>query len=166
MNNSVCEEFVQYLDKEGALECASAPGHIQTWLDDLNLPDGLASFMMCSWPQADGFIAHIRMNSSAALYADETTALLLKYKFMNAGSAPNGDWFVIDFSSKACIPGFIPLAEWDHQNQKPPNPRKYFQPIARSFESFLYRAVEGRYLPTDSYAAADFNAFLADERSA
>lgn len=166
MKNSVCEEFIHHLDQDGSLECDNAPEHIKKWLEDLNLPMGLLRFMQWEWPQTDGFIAHIRILSSASLYADEATAPLLKHKFINAGSAPNGDTFVIDFSTEACVPGFITHEEWSPCSDKPGDPREFFQPIARSFESFLYRAVEGRYLPTDYYAARDFNAFLADERSA
>lgn len=166
MNSSLCEEFIHYLDRDKALNCDGAPEYIQTWIGELDLPEDLAHFMRHSWPQNDGYLSHIRLHSSTSLYNDEATALLLKCGFMNAGAAPNGDWFVIDFSMKVCVPGFIPLGEWSPAIDDPPNPRIFFQPIARSFDSFLYRVVEGRYLPTDSYAAKNLNAFLAGEKNA
>jgi|GEM_PF-2879346 len=164
MNESICSEFIQHLDQHGSLECGRAPEHIIAWIDDLNLPDGLARFMMHNWPQADGFITHIRISSSLSLYADEATGPLLKHKFLNAGFAPNGDWFVIDFSTETCRPGFVTLCEWTPWLDEPTDPRRFFEPIARSFESFLYRVVERLYLPTDSYAAKEFNEFLTRER--
>ena len=164
MNESVCAEFIRHLDQDGALQCERPPDHIVAWIDDLNLPDGLARFMMQSWPQTDGSIAHIRINSSLSLYAHEVTGPFIEHQFINAGFAPNGDWFVIDFSTESCRPGFITLGEWTPWLDEPTDPRTYFVPIARSFESFLYRAIERLYLPTDSYAASEFRAFLNQEK--
>jgi hypothetical protein len=166
MKKSVCSEFIHHLDQDGGLECGNAPEHIKAWFENLDLPTDLLRFMQWEWPQTDGFIAHIRILSSASLFAAKTTHALMKHKFMNAGSAPNGDMFVIDFSTEACAPGFITHEEWRPWSDEPKDPRKFFQPIARSFESFLFRVVEGRYIPTDYYAARDFNDFLANERLA
>ena len=122
--------------------------------------------MQWDWPQADCQIAHISIQSSTSFYADEATSPLLKHKFLNVGSAPNGDTFVIDFSNEACTPGFITHEEWSPWDNELQDPRQFFQPIGRTFDSFLYRVVEGKYLPTDYYAAREFNKFLADERNA
>lgn len=166
MKRSVCREFLNHIDQDESLACAHAPEHIQKWLEDQNLPMGLLRVMQWDWPQSDGYIAHVHVKSSASLYADEVTAHLLRHKLLNIGSAPNGDWFVIDFSTEACVSGFVTHEEWSPWGEESESPRNFFQPIARSFDSFLYRAVEGRYLPTDYYAAKDFNAFIVDERSA
>ena len=166
MKSSVCSEFIHHLDRDGSLACGNAPAKIQKWLERLKLPMDLLCLMRWDWPQTDGRIVHIDIKSSASIHADEATALLLPHKLINVGSAPNGDWFVIDFSTEAAVPGFITHEEWSPWSEPPNDPRKLFQPIARSFDSFLYRAVEDRYLPTDYYAARDFNAFIADERSA
>jgi len=164
MNQSLCREFIQHLDRDESLKSGYAPEHIINWFEKLGLPWDLLRFMQWDWPQTNCRIAHIAIKSSASLYADEATAHLLKNKFLNAGSAPNGDWFVIDFSTEACVPGFITHEEWSPWSREPENPRQFFQPIARSFDSFLYRVVESRYLPTDYYAAKAFNAFLKGER--
>jgi hypothetical protein len=165
MNQSLCREFIQHLDQESSLKSGPAPKRIENWLEELGLPLDFLRFMQWNWPQTDCQIAHIAIQSSESLYADEVTTLLLKHKFFNAGSAPNGDWFVIDFSTEACVPGFITHEEWSPWSEEPQDPRQFFQPIARSFDTFLYRVVEGKYLPTDYYAASDFNKFLADEKT-
>jgi hypothetical protein len=54
--------------------------------------------------------------------------------------------------------GFITHKEYDGAD-----PRKYFCPVARSIETLLYRAAEGRYVPVDYYEARSFNQFLQDE---
>jgi hypothetical protein len=166
MNSHLCGEFIGHLDQDGSLQCGHAPEHIMKWLEELNLPMDLLRFMQWRWPQSDGYIAHISVRSSVSIHADEMTSPLLKHKFLNAGFAPNGDWFVIDFSTEACVPGFVTHEEWCPWTDETEDARKFFQPIARSLESFLCRAVEGRYLPTDYYAAKEFNAFLVDERNA
>ena len=165
MNMSLCRDFISYLDQDDSLKSGNAPKNIEQWLEQLNLPLDLLRFMQWSWPQSDCQFAHIRIQSSESLYADEATAPLLQHKFLNVGSAPNGDWFVIDFSTEACVPGFITHEEWSPWSDSPEDPRKFFQPIARTFDAFLYRVVETRYLPIDFYAAKEFNAFLADNRN-
>lgn len=166
MNHELCGEFINHLDKNETLKCEHAPKNIQKWLHGLGLPNGLLNFMLWTWPQTEGQIGHISILPSVSLQADEATDHLLKHKFLNAGSAPNGDLFVIDFSTEACVPRFITHEEWSPSSDEPHDPRKFFQPIARTFESFLYRVVEGRYVPTDYYAAKEFNKFLADEQKA
>jgi hypothetical protein len=84
---------------------------------------------------------------------------LLAGKFIRLGDAPNGDIFVVDFSTESFPVGFITHEEYGGSS----DPRKYFCPVARSMESFLYRAEEGRYVPADYYAAQSFNQFLRDE---
>ncbi|MEW6305127.1 MAG: hypothetical protein AB1705_16755, partial [Verrucomicrobiota bacterium] len=160
MNQSLCREFISHLDRSGSLNPGNAPKHISKWLEELGLPMDLLRFMQWAWPQTDCQIAHISIMSSESLYADEATAKLLKYKFLNVGSAPNGDIFAIDFSTKSCVPGFITHEEWNPLDDEPQDPREYFEPIARTVDSFLYRVVEGKYLPTDYYAAREFNQFL------
>jgi hypothetical protein len=75
---------------------------------------------------------------------------------------PNGDWLVIAFAKLGCIPGFITHEEWDQES----SPASFFEPIAKSMESLLYRIAEGRYIPTDYYAAKPFNDFLREENGA
>jgi hypothetical protein len=166
MNHSLCREFISHLDQDGSLKSGYAPKKIATWLEQLGLPMDLLRFMQWDWPQTDCQIAHISIMSSASFHTDEATACLLKHKFLNVGSAPNGDTFVIDFSTEICVPGFITHEEWSPWSDEPQDPRQFFQPIARTFDSFLYRVVEGKYLPTDYYAAREFNKFLADEHNA
>jgi hypothetical protein len=64
------------------------------------------------------------------------------------------------------VPGFVTHEDWSPWNDEPQDARRFFQPIARSFDSFLYRVVEGKYLPSDYYAAKDFNKFLEEEKKA
>ena len=165
MNYELCCEFISHLDQDWSLGCGYSPDEVKSWLKTLALPSEFHRFMNFNWPQLDGQIVHISILSAASICAHELTPLLLKYQFWYAGSAPNGDYFVLDLSTEKCTPGFISHEAWEPWNPEPKDPRPTFQQIARTFESFLYRALEGRYLPTDYSAAEAFNTFLAKEQN-
>lgn len=161
MNSDVCEQLIHFLDAEGELDCENAPEEVKKWLEPLSLPMTLLRFMQCDWPQADCQLAAISIHSSQTMYDDSFTPILVKFGFLNIGSGPNGDLLLIDFTRRDCVPGFIPLSEWDQKS----DPEHFFQPIARSLAGFLYRVAEKRYLPCDYYAAKAFNQFLIEERA-
>lgn len=161
MSRNLLSEFIYHLDSDDSMKLGHAPKNVQAWLEEVGLPMDLLRFLQWDWPQVDSQIGHIAVLSSKNLMADEQTEKLLGHKFLQLGSAPNGDLFVLDVSTEQCRPGFITHEEyWDHED----NPKEVFEPIARSLESLLYRIVEGRYLPTDYYAVKDFNAFLREEQ--
>ena len=112
-------------------------------------------------------MAHIEIKSSTSIHAEDSTSFL-KHHFLYIGNAPNSDMLVIDYSTDACVPGFITHEEWNPWPDDPDeleDPRDFFQPIASSFDSFLRRVVEGRYLPMDYYAAKEFNTLHANDRN-
>jgi hypothetical protein len=161
MRGDVCSELIQHLD-DGTLECGHAPQDVKDWLESLNLPMELLRFMQWRWPQQDCQIAHLSILSSRSIKDDDFAEPLAKAGFLLIGSAPNGDWLVIAFAKLGCIPGFITHEEWDQES----SPASFFEPIAKSMESLLYRIAEGRYIPTDYYAAKPFNDFLREENGA
>jgi hypothetical protein len=159
MSRELLSEFIYHLDADRSMKLGHAPDDVQAWLEDLGLPIDIRRFLQWDWPQTNSYIRHIALMSSENIIKDEYTSALLPYKFLHLGSAPNGDFFVLDISTDPCRPGFI-----THEEYCEKNPRVVFQPIARSFESLLYRLVEGRYVPKDYYAAREFNEFLEQER--
>jgi hypothetical protein len=161
MRGQVCSELIQHLD-DGTLECGHAPQDVKDWFETIDLPMELLRFMQWRWPQQDCQIAHLSILSSRNIKDDDFSVSLAKARFLLIGSAPNGDWLVIDFSRPGCPPGFVTHEEWDQES----DPKPLFEPIARSLESFLYRIAEGRYIPTDYYAAKPFNDFLREENGA
>lgn len=165
MNSELCQDLIYFLDRDQSLACGHAPQPVSDWLETLQIPMNLRRFMQWHWPQNDCGIAHLDVKSSASIHSDEATAPLLRDQFLNIGSAPNGDWFVIDFSNDACACGYISHGEWSPWEDEPVSGRAFYQMISRSLESFLHRAVESRYLPTDYYSAKAFNEFLAEEKS-
>ena len=161
MRADVCRELLIHLDK-GELQCGHAPKPVQKWLEKIKLPTDFLRFMQWYWPQQDGQLAHLTILSSSSIKSDDSAELLASAGFLLIGAAPNGDSLVVDFGKRACVPGFITHEEWDQESK----PREFFEPIARSFESLLYRLAEGRYVPTDYYAAKPFNVFLREEEKA
>ena len=161
MRGDVCRELINHLD-DGELACGHAPQDVKDWFESLKLPMELLRFMQWNWPQEDGQLAHLSILSSRNLKDDDFSARLAEAGFLLIGAAPNGDWLVVDFGKGVCSPGFITHEEWDQES----DPRKFFEPIARSLESLLYRIAEKKYIPTDYYAAKPFNEFLREEERA
>jgi hypothetical protein len=166
MNESLCREFMVHLDLDGKLKTGYADEETQEWLDSLDLSVELKCLMKWQWPRVDCEVAKIRLWPMSKIRGGEITPLLLEHQLFHVGNAINGDWLVVDFSTDACVPGFVTYSEWMAWDDEPENPRKYFQPIARGFDSFLYRLVEKLFVPTDYYAAKEFNEFLAEEGGA
>ncbi len=158
MNKEAASWFIHHLD-DGSLEIEHAPDSVKEWLEELGLPDELWRFLSWSWPQKDCAIGPVDILCSKALPEQESIDVYVRHKLLPVGSGPNGDAFVIDFSTDSCAVGFVALSEYYGEG----DPREFYRPAARSIESFLYRITEGRYFPCDYYATGYFNEFLQAE---
>ncbi|MCE5327779.1 MAG: hypothetical protein LLG01_15340 [Planctomycetaceae bacterium] len=161
MAEELLSDFLRHLDRFGSMEIGTAPENIQKWLPTTGLPDFMVRLLMHNWPQVDSQVDHLVLFSSQRIHDFEATNPLIEQGLFIIGAGRSGDLVVVDFRSSACVPGFVSCEEW-----WPPadNARNFFQPIARSFESLLFRIIEGRYIPLDWYSAGFFNAFLKEER--
>ena len=158
-------EFIYHLDVNQDMEIGHAPEDVIAWIEGLGLPMSIRRFLQWAWPQVDSQIGHIAIMSSAKVRSNDLANQFTSQKLLWLGSAGNGDFFVLDYSTEQCIPGFITHEEcWTGTGVLNKELRQYFQPIAPTLESLLYRLVERRYVPRDYYAASDFNAFLDEER--
>jgi hypothetical protein len=161
MRAGVCSEFLHHLDSDGELKVGHSSKRFAACLEKANLPWDLQHLLRFDWPQRSGYLAHLRFNSAKEILADEFLGDLLKHHFLPIGSAPNGDMLVVRFDSDRCEVGFLTHEEyWDQKE----DPVKIYEPIAPTLESLLFRIVEGRYIPTDYYAAKEFNAFLTEDQ--
>jgi hypothetical protein len=163
MSYDVCRELICHLDKDGSLGIEASSKAVVKWLEAAELPWNLDMMIRHYWPQQESQIGHISWLTASELVQREQQPLFMAAKLLEVGSAPNGDPFVIDFSSDACAVGFVSHEEFSDNEAEV---RKVFQPIARSFASFLHRVAEERYLPTDYFAAKAFNEFLREEQNA
>jgi hypothetical protein len=68
------------------------------------------------------------------------------------GYAANGDALVLTFTEEKCAVGLVSHDQlWEEENV----PKEAYVEVTGSIDEFLWRAVEGRYLPIDSYAASE-----------
>jgi hypothetical protein len=163
MRFDLCKEFMCHLD-DGSLAVDHAPEEVAEWLEKSRLPMDLLRFLQWYWPQKSASLQHLLFWSSVSIMEDEQTERLMKHSLIPIGNAPNGDYLVLDFSKETCVPGFVSIhIDWDEKAAK--KPRDSFAPLARTFESLLFRLVEQRYVPIDFPAARDFIEFLAEERA-
>ncbi len=158
MNEETASWFMHHLD-DGDLKVGHAPESAKKWIEDLGLEMSLRRFLQWEWPQKDCEIWPVRILCSKAIPKQEGIDIYLRHKLLPVGSGPNGDTFVIDFSTESCPVGFVAHEEYYGEG----DPREFFRPAARSIESFLFRVSEDRYFPCDYYATGHHNDFLRDE---
>ncbi len=137
MNRELCRKLIQQFDYEKSTKLGFASKHIQEWLDSLDLSSDLLNLMKWDWPQEDCRIGHDCLLSSESIYNNEAKARFLHYRLMNIGSASDGDWIAIDFSTDQCISGLILHDQWNPWDDDQVDPRDFFQPVAQSFDAFL-----------------------------
>src|SRR6478736_141469 len=107
MSRNLLSEFIYHLDADSSMKLGHAPKNVQAWLEELALPMDVLRFLQWDWPQADSQIGHISVMSSKNIMNHERTKALLPHRFLQLGSAPNGDFFVLDIATDQYRPGFI-----------------------------------------------------------
>ena len=158
MNQEVATSLLYHIDDD-ALSLGHAPEATRDWLKILGLPVDLLQFMMFNWAQADGHIGAVDILCSKAIPEQEDVDVYVTHKLLPVGSGPNGDRFVIDYSTDSCPVGFVTSSEYGGEG----DPREFFRTAARSVESFLHRIAEGRFYPCEYYETGAFNEFLRAE---
>ena len=158
MNKEAATWFIHHLD-DVSPTIAHAPDDVQKWLKGLDLPFGLLLFLQWDWPQAPSYIGPVGIDPSSSLPKHPWIEALIAHKLLPIGSGANGDVFAIDYSAESCSVGYVTHEEYYGEG----DPRPFFEPAARSIETFLYIATEDRYFPCDYYAAKAHNQFLRDE---
>lgn len=163
MRTLVCNELLHHIGDILEVEICPSPMEVIEWTKAVELPFGLAQLLRFDWPQESFDLYKYRFYSSLAISEDAYTPVMLHQGFLNIGHAPNGDWLVLKLMGEECEVGMLNHEIFDEGEA---DLTTLYEPIARSFESFLNTVVNGRYLPTDYFAAKDFNGFLEDERKA
>lgn len=163
MDAYVCRSLLDHLVEKGLLKTGSAPADVAKWLGSLELPDELAAIMQHHWVLDHSDLDKVSLISAESIRNDEFTPTLLRYKMLNVGHAINGDWFVIDFGTDKCTPGFVSHEEWSGFPDETEDPHDYFAPLANTLEAFLIRVDEGRFMPIDYYEAQDWNEHRDEE---
>ncbi|MDB6026440.1 MAG: hypothetical protein JWM68_2663, partial [Verrucomicrobiales bacterium] len=137
-----------------------APKSTIEWLETLELPLQLLRFMQWRWVLDIEQIGGVTVWPVARTQADDLTPHFLRHKMLLLGCAPNGDPFVVDFSTVDCRPGFVSHETWSPLKGTASPP---FEPIGRVFDSWLYRIAEKLFVPMDYYVAKSFNSFIRAE---
>lgn len=169
MNQYLASLLMRHMD-DGRLACDHAPDEVIEWFDTLGLPIDLLRFMQWNWPQKFCEIGPLSILPSVDIPKQAAIDVFLAQKLLPVGCADDGCLFVIDFSVESCPVGFVSSMLYyadgafrEYGDDSPQELREYFQPAARSVESFLFHVSEGRFFPCDYGAAAEFNDFLKEE---
>ena len=156
MGHEICEDLFRHADRDGSLAVGGSPPEVIAWLEAAEIPNDLMNLFRHSWPQKAASIGHLTFHTRQDLFGNR---LLMKHKLLVIGNAPNGDLLAIRLKKDPPEIGII-----DHdETARTDSPLDYYQPIATSLDSLLYRLIENRYVPMDYHAAKAFNGFLEEE---
>lgn len=160
MDGSLCTDLLLHILGD-VKRAGYAPKDTIEWLETLELPLQLLRFLQWHWVLNKEQIGGVTVWSVARAQAEEATPHFLRHKMLFLGFGPNGDPFVVDFSTTACRPGFVSHETWSPFRTTAEHPP--FEPVGRVLDSWLFRIAEGLFVPMDYDAAKNFNEFLKAE---
>lgn len=122
--------------------CALGTSRVgKTWLESLVLPAQLHRLLTNGWPERDCRFGHDILFSIDSIFADHATSKLLEHYFLVVGSASDGDWLVVDFSTDDCLAGLLPHDQWNPHEVDAGDPRAHVW-AERTLEEFLAEHLE------------------------
>jgi hypothetical protein len=119
------------------------------------------SAMTTCWPTGAVFAGPYEIYSLEEIVADSHLAALHAKGFFLIGHALNGDFLAIRTGKKWGYETTVCLISHEHLLSDEMHPDECSIEIAAEIPEFFYRAVEGRYLPTDFFCAQEFSRLKA-----
>ena len=161
MRDTLISDLFHHLSKRLSFPFDSAPSAIEQKVEALPLPMDVKRLLQWHWPRAYAFVGPYDLAPAEAILEHHDLTRLLQAQMVPVGSARNGDILVIRFdqTDRAEIGLICHDALWEDPQL---NPIEAFSPVASSVEEFLYRAVEDRFLPIDSYSAEELHQMVSE----
>lgn len=160
MRTNLCAEFLIHADREELAGIGKSAPKVVKWLDKQNLPSSLLHLLQFYWPQKENLgIRHLVFYTANEIVNDGWQKECLRQRLLTIGSAPNGDYLVVRLDTDQCEVDFISHEEWDHEADY----HQFYQPIAKSLDSLLYRLIVDKFVPADYFVAQDYNSLLEEK---
>ena len=164
-DQSCLELFMRKIAEDRKIRCGKVSLKDGEWLESLEefgLSMGIIRFFQWHWVlESDNFNC-VDVEPVTIIAQEKDFLALIEDGFFCIGVTGCGSFFVLDMRSEGCQPGFLPCHNYSESNEV--DPRKEFEPVARNFQSWLYRVMENKFTPMDYYEAKDFNEFLRGEQ--
>ena len=154
MRTELIRDLLKYLDGNGALESGDCPDDVNRAIEEMPLPTSLKRLLQWYWPNRSCRIGRYNIYTAKECLADKDLAILMQANMLPIGYAINGDPLVVRFSDDKCAVGLISHDKfWEEHT----DPEVSYAEVTGSIEELLWRAADGRYLPTDFYAASELS---------
>lgn len=152
MRTNLIRDLFTHLDADGSLQVGHCPEGANLTLEGLPFPIDLKRMLQWSWINHGADVGKYRLYSVEESLASEDLPKLITAGLFSVGCARNGDPLVFRFNENECAVGLLSHELlWEEDS----DPKEAYIEVTRSIEEFLWRTVEGRYLPIDYHAALE-----------
>lgn len=158
MRTELIEDLLNHLDKDGSLQIGNADNRTTHALEALAIPMDLRRLLQWNWTTGGGEVGPYTLHSVNEVTSHSDFDALFARRMVPIGFAANGDILVVRIDEEDCRVG---LVSHDRFWEGECGPEEAYVEVAPTVEEYLWRSVEGRYLPRDYYAANE----LADLRT-
>lgn len=152
MRTNLISDLFEHLDADGSLEVGNCPEAANRTLEAMPLPIDVKRVLQWYWTNAGGEVGGYTLHSVEESLVNDDLPKLVPVGMFPIGYAANGDPLVLCFTEERCAVGLVSHdLLWEEEG----SPSEAYVEVTGSIEEFLWRAVEGRYLPVDYYAASE-----------
>lgn len=160
MRDNLIRDLFAFLGQKYAFQAGHTSPENEQRLEALPLPLEVKRLLQWRWPTSSAAVGPYTLNSSADTLENSDLQHLLAARMVPVGSADNGDLLVISFPTDEQAE--VGLVSHDTFWEEGASPQEAYVRVAATVEEYLLRVAEGRFLPIDSFSAAELAA-LRDE---
>ncbi len=157
MRMSLIEDLLYHFWRRDGIRIDECDESAAERLKALSLPSQLFGLLRWTWVKADAEIGRYTIIPVEGILSfSPFLERSLKESMIPIGYALNGDPLVLRWSDKdRCEVGLISHEEFDEDERVCPT--LPYARVTSTLEEYLLRAVEGKYLPIDYYAARELD---------
>ena len=152
MRTELIQDLLHHLSTNDSFKIGYADEGTTRLLEHLEIPLDLKRTLQWYWTTSGGAVGAYTLNSVNSVLTDSDFPALFQCGMIPIGFASNGDILVIRIKDDNCEIGLVSHDQfWEDECDS----ENAYVEVAPTIEEYLWRAVEGRYLPRNYYSAAD-----------
>lgn len=152
MRIELIQDLFHHLDSNDSLKIGYADESTTRALEELDIPLDLKRTLQWYWTTSGGIVGPYTLDSVNVILANNDFSKLFQSRMIPIGFAVNGDILVIRTANDGCNIGLVSHEIfWEEEC----GPVEAYVEITQTIDEYLWRSVEGRYLPIDYYSATE-----------
>jgi hypothetical protein len=152
LRTRLISNLFHHLDRDGSLQVGYCAEEASRTIEGMPLPLDVKRLLQRSWTKSGGKVGAYDLYSVKEILANDDLPRLLVMGMLQIGIAANGDLLVLRFTEEECAVGLVSHDEfWAGESDE----EDVYAEVTGSIDEFLWRASEGRFLPTDYYDAIE-----------